>query len=163
MDVPKRKLPRLKGYDYSKEGYYFITVCTHERRKIFGTTDMLNEIGNCVKTELLAISDHFEGVRIDKYVIMPDNIHMVIVLGCNGVKERETALPSISTIIGLFKSGVTRKIREKHPEMKLWQKSFFDTIIRNRDAYKEIVKYIYENPQTWDFEKYHIINKNTAW
>ena len=159
MDYPKRKLPRLRSYDYSKEGYYFITICTHEMKRLFGTTETLNEVCVVAEKELREISNHFDGVRVDRYVVMPNHIHMVLVLGCDGVTNREKKLPSVSTIVGLYKSGVSRKIRQMYPQMTVWQKSFYDTIIKNKDMYKEIIKYIYNNPITWDFEKYHLLRK----
>ena len=91
MELPKRKLPRLAGYDYSNQNYYFVTICVHDKKNLFGETDALNIIGKIAETELLNISNHFDGVIIDKYVIMPNHIHAIIIIGCNVETERDVA------------------------------------------------------------------------
>ncbi|MEG2571087.1 MAG: transposase, partial [Clostridia bacterium] len=77
--------------------------------------------------------NHFEGVRIDKYVIMPNHVHAIIVIGCGDN-------------VGLYKSGVSKRIHEIRPNIIIWQKSFNDRIIRNEQGYHEAWKYIDENP-----------------
>ena len=93
MESKKRKLPRLSGYGYSNHNYYFVTICTHEKKPIFGEVGHPNELGQIVEQELLNISSHFVGVKIDKYVIMPNHIHAIIVLGCSDEVERSRPLP----------------------------------------------------------------------
>ena len=144
MALPNRKLPRLSGFDYSSENYYFITICTKEKRCMFGEPNKLNEFGKLVENELLSIPGHYDGVATDKYVIMPNHVHAIIIIGCDGA-ERASPFPTLSTVVGEYKSGVTRKIREKYPRLEVWQKSFYDSIIRNEEAYLEICKYIEEN------------------
>ena len=145
MDLPKRKPQRLRGFDYSKANYYFVTICTDERKDLFGEIGKLNELGNLAEKKLLEIEHYYENVFVDKYVIMPNHIHAIIVL--NNLKtERSRPFPTLSQVVGLYKSGVTKAIHEKEPEIKVWQKSFNDVIIRNEKAYNEICKYIYDNP-----------------
>ena len=145
MDLPKRKPQRLRGFDYSKANYYFVTICTDERKDLFGEIGKLNELGNLAEKKLLEIEHYYENVFVDKYVIMPNHIHAIIVL--NNLKtERSRPFPTLSQVVGLYKSGVTKEIHEKEPEIKVWQKSFNDVIIRNEKAYNEICKYIYDNP-----------------
>ena len=145
MDLPKRKPQRLRGFDYSKANYYFVTICTDERKDLFGEIGKLNELGNLAEKNLLEIEHYYENVFVDKYVIMPNHIHAIIVL--NNLKtERSRPFPTLSQVVGLYKSGVTKEIHEKEPEIKVWQKSFNDVIIRNEKAYNEICKYIYDNP-----------------
>lgn len=151
MELQKRKLQRLKGYDYSTPNYYYVTICTYQKKCIFGKTEYIRKI---VETELLNISKRFDRVKIDKYVIMPNHIHMIIVLGCDGVPERSRPFPTLSNIVGLFKSGVSKQIHERYPNLEIWQKSFYDTIIRNDEAYNEIVRYIEENPIKWENDEY---------
>ena len=145
MDLPKRKLQRLHGFDYSKANYYFVTICTDERNELFGKIGKPNEFGSIAEAKLLEIENHYENVFVDKYVIMPNHIHVIIVLK-NHKTERSRPFPTLSQIVGLYKSGVTKTIHEKNPELKVWQKSFNDVIIRNEKAYNEICKYIYDNP-----------------
>src|SRR5665647_2001331 len=82
MDLPNRKSPRLHGYDYSNQNYYFITMCTHEKMHLFGDVNALNECGKIAETELLEIQHHHDGVEIDKYVIMPNHVHAIVIIGC---------------------------------------------------------------------------------
>ena len=141
--LSKRKLPRLSGWDYSAENYYFVTVCTHHKRCLFGSVCDFSRLGKLAETELLRIPERFPGVRIDKYVVMPNHIHAIVVLGCDGA-ERSRPLPTLSTVVGLYKSGVSRLAGEP-----IWQKSFYDHIIRNEESYLEIWRYIDENPLKW--------------
>ncbi|MEG0570434.1 MAG: transposase, partial [Oscillospiraceae bacterium] len=168
MELLNRKSTRLANYDYSNENYYFITICTHNRQMLFGNVGngldhseiKLNHYGEIAKNELLNIPNHFEGVRIDKYVIMPDHIHAIIVIGCDGKTERSRPFPTLSAIVGLYKSGVSKLIHEIEPDIKIWQKSFNDRIIRNEQGYREVWQYIEENSLKWDEDCfYHAQNK----
>ena len=80
MDFPKRKLPRLSGYDYSRSNYYFVTICTDEKKDLFGEIGKLNCFGKIAEQKLLEIEQHYENVFVDKYVIMPNHIHAIIIL-----------------------------------------------------------------------------------
>ena len=145
MDFPKRKLPRLSGYDYSRSKYYFVTICTDEKKDLFGEIGKLNCFGKIAEQKLLEIEQHYENVFVDKYVIMPNHIHAIIIL--KKLKtERSRPFPTLSEVVGLYKSGVTKEIHKIESELKIWQKSFNDVIIRNEKAYNEICKYIYDNP-----------------
>ena len=145
MDLPKRKPQRLSGYDYSKANYYFVTICTDERKDLFGEIGNLNEYGKIAERKLLKIEKHYEDIFVDEYVIMPNHIHTIIVFK-NKKTERSRPFPTLSQVVGLYKSGVSKEIRETAGEIKVWQKSFNDVIIRNEKAYYEICKYIYNNP-----------------
>ena len=151
MTLPKRKLPRLNGFDYSSENYYFVTICTKDKKCIFGDPDHLNEFGRLAEKELQGISAHYDGIEVEKYVIMPNHIHAVIVIGCDGA-ERSRPFPTLSTVVGQYKSGVARKIHARCPELEVWQKSFYDSIIRNDNAHMEIWKYIDENQIKWQLD-----------
>ena len=81
MQLPKRKLPRLSGFDYSSENYNYVTICTHNSKDLFGTPDNLTVYGRIAKKHLLEIESHYDGICIDKYVIMPNHIHAIIAIG----------------------------------------------------------------------------------
>lgn len=115
----------------------------------------LNELGKIAENELLNIPNHFDCVKIDKYVIMPDHIHAIIIIGCDGETERSRPFPTLSTIVGLYKSGVSKRIHEFEPNIKIWQKSFNDRIIRNEKGYQEIWQYIDTNPQKWEEDSFY--------
>ena len=84
MDLPKRKPTRLKEYDYGAPGAYFITICTNRKLHLFGEINnekmRLSDLGKIVNKEIINIESHYENIRIDKYVIMPNHIHMIIVI-----------------------------------------------------------------------------------
>ena len=144
MDIlPKRKSPRIPGYDYSTENYYFITICTKQHRCFFGTTKRLTEIGEIAERHLKMLSNHYAYVEIDKYVVMPNHVHMILIL-----KNGNAA--NVNQIVAQYKSGVTREVRVLYPNLDLWQRSFHDHVIRDRAGYEKIWNYIEGNPGKWE-------------
>lgn len=146
-----RKLIRLKEYDYSNEGMYFITICTKNRECILGKIEngsvktdpyiVLNRNGILIESELNNIHNHFRYINIDEYVIMPNHIHFIL----NIIKKDSITVP---TIVGLFKSGVSRILK-----YSIWQRNYYEHIIRNEKEYYKIKKYIIENPINWVNDK----------
>ena len=147
-DLPKRKKIRLKDYDYSQNGYYFITVCTQNKKSLFWLSDKpenippeLSDYGKIVDSAINAIPVHYENVKIDKYVIMPDHIHLILVIE-NGYKSgRIISAPTVMTVIGQMKRWVSRKAG-----FSFWQKSFYEHVIRDEEDYKTKAEYILNNP-----------------
>ena len=136
-----RKPTRIPNYDYSQNNYYFITICTHEKACIFGTVEKLNQFGEIARQDLQKLENCYEGVKVDNYIVMPNHIHAIIVM--NECKC------SLSQVIGLYKSGVTKKIRQLDPEMQVWQRSYHDHIIRNQAVYEKIWNYVQFNREKW--------------
>ncbi len=91
---------------------------------------------------MLKTPEHFPGVQIDKYVVMPNHIHAIVVIGSG-------ATASLSTVLGSYKSAVTKQSHRCFPEIRIWHKSFYDHIIRNDQSYREIWQYIDDNPRKW--------------
>ena len=161
-ELPVRKNIRLKGYDYSSPGYYFITIGTKNRVYLFGEIDdgnmLLNEYGNIANAELIKIPSRYDNVRIDNYVIMPNHIHMIVVIEqIKGETERINPFPTadIPNIIGKYKAGVTRTVGNAFMRSDIWQIRFHDYIIRNKNEYDYIYKYINENPDKWEEDKFY--------
>ncbi len=163
MELPKRKPTRLKNYDYSGNGYYFITICAHNRKNIFSNivgqglapaANVLRPFGEIAEKELLDLENRYENIKIDKYVIMPNHIHVIIII------QNETAgaspCPTLSDVICTFKSITTRKCHLIKPNQKLWQFSFHDHIIRGENDYREIWNYIDTNPLKWKEDKFYM-------
>ena len=160
MDLPKRKNVRLKDYDYSENGAYFITICSLDKQNIFsvinvGTTtgrpNILSDYGIIIENNINNIPKIYIGATIDKYVIMPNHIHFIIRIENDIEGGRPMVVPTISKIIQQFKGSVTKKIGTT-----IWQTRFYDHIIRNETEYQEIWKYIDENPIKWQEDKYYI-------
>ncbi|MCL2514108.1 MAG: hypothetical protein FWF08_09410 [Oscillospiraceae bacterium] len=179
-ELPKRKKLRLKNYNYSQNGYYFITICTNERCKILGeitlvgrdapgaplntpsvfvndnfykTSLRLSKYGETVSKEIQETPNHYEGVVIEKFVVMPNHIHMIITV------NRENGAPGASrptnAMIPIIIAGLKKKTN-KITGLPLWQTSYYDHIIRNENEYWKIWEYIDTNPLRWVYDKYYI-------
>ena len=169
--MPIRKPTRLKYYDYSNSGYYFVTICTHNKHKILceivgegldPAKIQLSLFGKIAEHELLNIEKHYTNIKIDKYVIMPNHIHLILI-----ITERINPFPTIrydvSNVIGKYKAAVTRNVGNAfmHSErLKIWQTSFHDHIIRDEKDYLKIWNYIDTNPQKWEEDCFFIADEN---
>ena len=136
---PVRKHPRLSYYDYSTPNYYFITICTHGRKCIFGKAGQPNHRGQIAERGILAISRHFSSVMVDQYVVMPNHVHAILILQGQDI--------AMTTVIGQYKSYVSREIHKTEPQLSVWQTSFHDHVIRSQQSYEKIWLYIQSNPQ----------------
>lgn len=157
-----RKKLRLENFDYSSNGAYFITICLKVRENILWQpvgADIirpigkihLSEYGKIVKNAICEIPVHYDNVYLDRFCIMPDHIHLILFL-LNGdyyQSGRIISAPTvnISTVIGQMKRSVSKKIG-----FGIWQKSYFDHIIRNEQDLNETRKYIAENPIKWLYQ-----------
>lgn len=163
--MDKRKQNRLPEFDYSQNGAYFITICTRGKQKIFWTddksqnsvgavsgrpNDKLNNIGLIVKFGIEQISVHYPNTIIDKYVIMPNHLHILMRIENDEINGRPMTAPTISRIISQFKGYCTKQIG--YP---IWQKSFHDHVIRNEADYQRIWQYIDTNPIKWELDCYY--------
>ena len=149
MSYYSRKSPRISNFDYSSEHYYFITICAYNRKCLFGSIDELNLIGKTVKRHIEVLDQHYNNVQVDKFVVMPNHMHMILVLNSNGEHD-------IQQIVGQLKSGVTREVRKLYPNMQVWQRSFHDHVIRTQKDYERIWLYIEGNPQCWDKDCFYV-------
>lgn len=157
MTEYSRRPLRLKGYDYAAAGYYFITVCTkdrgpHLRRGAHCAPEPLPPLtaaGVIAERAILQISDHYPNVKVDKYVVMPNHVHMILVLSDDG--RRALRAPTVSRVVRAWKETVTKMMGEA-----IWQKSFYDHIIRDETDYLRIWAYIDANPALWAEDEYYI-------
>ena len=160
MNLPKRKQMRLSCFDYSSNGAYAVTVCTKDKAKILSDVCrggvLLRPIGNIVENELSEIEKRYD-IFIDKYCIMPDHIHLIVFID-NSKREEQSPSPTISEIICAFKSITTKKINlfENVKGRQIWQRSFFDHIIRNEQDLFNERRYVEENPARWLTGDYRI-------
>lgn len=162
--MPKRKSIRLKDYDYSRNGAYFVTICAESRQNIFGeivgTDDPVrpfairqSHIGDIVIDCWEAIDSIYNNVKTDKFVIMPNHFHgIVIISGEAGGQSR----PPLHKVIQGFKSVTARRCFPLGYKT-IWQRSFHDHIIRDEQDYLRIWQYIDENPQKWQEDCYYIV------
>jgi len=175
---PPRRSIRLPEFDYSQPGAYFVTIVTHDRQPLFGQINdgeiSLTEVGAMVAQAWIAIPEHFPNVELSAFVVMPNHIHGIISI----IYEPETtsnvaarhAVPSqiiktekfgkpvscsLPTIIRSFKSATTRTFHmyAGYSEKNLWQRNFYEHVIRNEQDYQAIIEYILANPMNWEKDK----------
>lgn len=161
-DLPRRKKIRLEGYDYSANGLYFVTICVTEKYQVLwenvGANSVrpltakellrpkLSDIGKVVKKKLAEIGEHYPDVFVEMSCIMPDHVHIIINIEKQPKNGRTlfaptSETPTLSRVIKHFKEAVTKELG-----YSIWQKSFYDTIIKNRKQHAEIRHYIANNP-----------------
>lgn len=157
--LPQRKHTRLKCYDYSSAGAYYITICTQSRKcllsRIVGRGLAPTEIqyttyGQIADEQLLLLEARFPLLKIDQYVIMPNHIHAILLIEEAG---GASPCPTISDIVCAYKSITTRQCKKVRPIVKLFQTSFYEHVIRGHEDYDEIVEYIANNPKQWELDK----------
>lgn len=161
--LPKRKRLRLQDYDYSQAGYYFVTICTDNKQHLLGEIIVgggfhaspqtkLTSVGEEVQKSILKLPEIYHGVDIDQYVIMPNHVHLIITL------EGGHGNPPLQDIIGRLKSYTTKRYNQlnKTDFMILWQRNYYEHIIRNEKELYELREYITNNPAKWELDKYYI-------
>ena len=184
-DFPKRKPTRLKDFDYSSQGAYFITICTQDRKRLLSEIIkkeaetinfsqvgeglappgenyefppieedyliILKPCGTIVEEQLKSIEKRFPNVIIDSFVIMPDHVHVIIFL--NEKTGGASPSPTLSDVICTFKSLTSRICKQQFGIEKIFQRSFSEHIIRDKNDYANHIKYIYENPIQWYYKQ----------
>ena len=181
-DNHHRQSIRLKGYDYSQPGTYFVTLVAQNRERIFGTVEgnqiRLNKIGELVANCWLSIPKYFDIARLDEYVLMPNHFHGIINIDesygkgeaslgiitspiesisgdASPLQPRGTQSKSLAAIIQNFKSIITRNVNRIYFEVgkKIWQRNYYERIIRNERELNAIRRYIHDNPLNWALDK----------
>ena len=167
-----RRSIRLPGYDYSQSGAYFVTICVDRRRCLFGDVIdgqmRLNQYGAIVAEEWQRSSVIRQEIELDGWVVMPNHFHAIVIInnpvGANGRSPLPNASPiprmkpkSLSSLMAGFKSITTKKINilRDAPGAKLWQRNYYEHIIRNSNAMNEIRQYIINNPLSWSIDQLH--------
>ncbi len=168
-----RRSIRIPGYDYTSEGWYFVTICLQDKRCLFGNVRgnkmILNNIGLIVEMEWKRTAQLRQNIILDEYIIMPNHIHGIIVLNNKhdgrGTMHRAPTMEqfgkpvpgSIPTIIRSFKSAVTKNINKirNTPEVPVWQRNYYEHIIRDENDLNRIRTYIHDNPLKWTEDKYY--------
>lgn len=171
-NFPKRKPNRLSNYNYSSNGIYFVTICSKNRLNIFSEINTnsvgtglapvrlhLTRIGNIIDKHWQTIPKDNDNIELDQYIIMPNHIHGII-----QIKKRTGAspVPTLSKIIGSFKSKSSleylKYIEQNNLDVsgQIWQRSFYDHVIRSEESLSEIREYIINNPLNWENDRNNI-------
>ena len=193
-EIHHRRTIRLCDYDYAAEGFYFVTICVHEHRALFGTitdgTMLLNDAGRMVEEEYRRLPNRYHHVICHEYVVMPNHFHAIIQItnddsspvgaplvgaheNISRVEPNENhqgthkgcpyGVVALGEIVGAFKSITTNayirgvKQNEWPPfHTRLWQRNYYEHIIRDQRSHDEIAAYILENPLHWPDDKLYV-------
>ncbi|MDR0883437.1 MAG: hypothetical protein LBN05_02370 [Oscillospiraceae bacterium] len=147
-----RKPNRLQGYDYARNGAYFVTICAKDRVELFGRIvggdvhiapkTELSDIGKIINTIIDNLSNHRHDICVDKYIIMPNHLHLIVIIDKRG--DVDIAPYGVSDFVRTLKIMTTKQIG-----FSPWQRSFHDHIIRNEEEFFRIANYIVNNPAHW--------------
>ena len=178
-----RRSTRLKGYDYTQEGAYFITICTFAKQYLFGEIEndqmSLSDYGQIATDCWVKIPTHFPHIELDEFVVMPNHMHGIIVItnsvtnvGAEHVppssqhtqsSTNESQIPqskagSLSVAIRSYKAAVTRQINNLYhaPAEQFWQRNYHDHIIRDEIALNYLRAYVVNNPASWIKDSLHV-------
>ena len=176
--LPQRKPTRLSDFDYSTEGAYFVTICTQDRKQILSEIvkvgeglappeylTILKPCGKIADEQIHLLEERYPNITVMDYVIMPDHIHMIIFIRktaggaspsptsggkvCGNEAGGASPSPTLDGVVCSFKSLTSRACKKQVGIEKMFQRSFFDHVIRDMKDYETRRKYIYENPMRW--------------
>lgn len=178
LKIKSRESIRLKGYDYSQKGAYFVTICTYKHKCLFG--DMkngkmgLNDAGRVVEKCWDNIPEHFPHVKLHEFIIMPNHIHGILSVGAKnfspvrgnhppvrgnhppaGNERPRGTSKTIGSVVRGFKIGVTKWMRNNKIICNVWQRNYYEHVIRDENDLNRIRGYIVNNPLKWAEDKYY--------
>ncbi|MGB9333694.1 MAG: transposase [Candidatus Acidiferrales bacterium] len=170
---PNRKSIRLPHYDYSHPGMYFVTICTHRREPILGAIDagymIPNAAGKFVEQIWHALPNRFPNLKTDKFILMPNHVHAILFLESpqsspGGASPAPTTRTSLAAVVCAFKSqsaiGVNKiRMTPNHP---VWQRNYFEHIIRTPQSLDDLRRYIQENPARWPSDEENPLQINNT-
>ena len=163
MALPTRKNLRLKDFDYTSAGAYFVTICAHHKQTVFGQIKSgvveLNPYGQLAERVWRDLPEHFPDIRLDEFIVVPNHVHGVVFIDSERARHasplRQRA-SNLGKVIGAFKSATTRLINRARttPGAALWQRNYYEHVIRNEASLSEIREYIANNPLKWELDEY---------
>jgi putative transposase len=161
---PDRKSTRLSGYDYSQPGAYFITLVTYQREFLFGNVVegqmQLNRYGNLIEAAWMDLPSHYPHINLGMFVVMPNHVHGIVIINEVDLLTRRGSKAGISLhglpeIVRALKSYSARRINElrRMHGNPVWQRSYYDRIIRNEGELHDMMQYILSNPMNWQADQ----------
>jgi len=163
-EPPRRKQLRLRGYDYAFPSVYFVTICSAGKRPVFGSISgesiVLSPAGEIVRSEWIALPERFARLVLDEFVIMPNHLHGVLAFvghaggASPGSMGGASPSPTLFDVIGAFKSISTIKVNRllRRSGVALWQRSYYEHIVRTGEDLRKVQRYILENPLMWSLD-----------
>ena len=173
-NIHHRRSIRLKGYDYSQAGLYFITLCCYDRKCLFGevvatdgapTKMVLNNYGQIAYDEWIKTTEVRDNVELGEFIIMPNHMHGIVKLSGRGevdapiskIAEFKSPQQTIGAIVRGYKSAVTKQLNLLNIGCVVWQRDYYEIIIKDELAYQNISNYIINNPAKWAVDKSYIL------
>lgn len=157
--MQKRKQMRLPQYDYSQNGVYFVTICTSQKRNLFGDVGTDSPVARMIAEEFEKSISLYPQVSVPKYVVMPNHFHALIQIQ----KWDSESGTTLMEIVQTFKRRTTNAYiqfvkagKAKPFDKYVWQRSFYDHVVRNEQDFREIWQYIDNNPLKWQLDKFYI-------
>jgi len=166
--LPNRKANRLRYFDYSYDGVYFITICTKNRENRFGEIQFekmqLNQCGNIADQFWREIPKHFHDIKIDSFVVMPNHVHgLIAIKKTKGFEYKYPLFPRnheyLCRVMQQYKAAVTRQVNKIEECVFSWQRSFWDRYVRDEDELERARHYIWSNPKNWSQDSDNPINQ----
>jgi len=167
---PQRKSPRLQGYDYTQNGAYFVTICTHKRQCLFGEISgaeiEMNTTGCIAQTCWEQIPTHFPKAELDAFVVMPNHVHGILLIIDDSKQTQyqyeqfsKPIARSLSTIMRSYKSAVTNQVNRLFmtENTPVWQGRFHDHIVRDEKSLNTLREYVANNPARWEADRFYNI------
>jgi putative transposase len=172
-DVHHRRSIRLRDYDYARAGAYFVTTCVQGRKCLFGEIIdgkiRLSEFGRVAWECWDTMPEHFRHVRLDVFVVMPNHVHGILFITSVGATHASPKMSnaltnpagpkqrSLGVIVGSFKSAATKRVNALRgtPGMRVWQRNYYEHVIRDEEDLRELREYIVNNPLRWELDQLH--------
>ncbi len=150
---PHRRFPRLKDYNYSQPGAYFITICVQERRNMFGEVIdgcmYVNSVGTIAQSVWEDLPERFPGVELDAYVVMPNHFHGIVIITDTASLSTARCTTALGEVVRTFKAVTTRRVHLANIPEFSWQQKYWDSMIRNERHLQTLRQYIANNPTKW--------------
>jgi putative transposase len=162
-----RRSLRIRGYDYSQGGVYFVTICTRDREYLFGEVVdgemQLNNVGQMARGVWEELPERFSSVRLDAFIVMPNHVHGIIVVGAQFIAPQVVPLdrfrkgainraPTLGEIVRTYKTVSTREIRRIVNPGFAWQRNYYEHVVREEESLNRIRQYVADNPARWAFD-----------
>ena len=165
--IHNRHSIRIPGYDYSQQGSYFVTVCVQNKECLFGNVVdgkmVLNEFGYIISETWQWLATQYKYILLHEWIIMPNHLLGIIEFcvdrwGGSRTAPTETKCKPLGRIIGAFKTVSTKRINkiQNTPGRKLWQRNYYEHVVRDENDLNRIREYIINNPLNWRHDKYYL-------
>lgn len=162
-NLPERKPNRLKNFDYSSVNFYYVTLCAKNKKNYFGKIEnsqpVLNKIGRLLNETWLDLCNIFTGIELDVSVIMPNHFHGIIIFNSQPTYRQAGKPATLGQVVGALKSKTNvlarKTIFPNLTKLELWQKTFYDRVIRNDQELLKVREYIQNNPLKWELDEYY--------